>query len=407
MKKVFSGVLASAMVLSMGASAFADISFSSNSNNSADWPNEFGFGGKLTVLDSENAVLSDINLDDSERITVYPGSTIYMPLYHNVLASEPVVGESGEPEVGVVQYKGKIDKNWKINFVEKSKRFLETAEFYKASNTDKNLTNNGVYVKVTVVDELDSVEKEEINYGVFISEKGTQNKTAQAYVKGDFSNPMAPNYVDFDWANQVYSKTVWEVEKGTDGTATFNFNDDASYTVKMFGEEKVLLDLTRDYDKNLLTKYNEDLEFFNFNGSHDTFSTTGTLSLPADKGVFVYENTKNGLNPITYTYNDDTEMVEFKTRTLNNYVISPKELDTTLSPDSDSDNNDSNNDSNSGSDNTENDSNSEQDYFGGNSSSNSGSGDKTNPSTGADDFVGAAAALAVVSLVAGVALLKK
>lgn len=401
MKKVFSSVVASAMVLSLGASAFADISFSSNSNNSAEWPNEFAFSASPIVLDEENII---INSDDSDKITVYPGSTIYMPLTHNVLeTAEPVIGESGEPEIGVVEYKGKIDKNWKINFVEKSKRFLETAEFYKAKSEDKALKNNAVYVKVSVIEELDSVEKEEIDYGVFISEKGTQNKTPQNYVKGDFSNPMAPNYIDFDWANQVYSKTVWEAEKGTDGTATFNFNEDASFSVKMFGEEKVLLDLTRDYDKNLLTKYNEDLEFFNFNGSHDTFSTTGILSISADDGVFVYENSKNGLKPVAYTYNEDTETIEFKTRTLGNYVVSPKELDVDLIED-DSTADDSTNDSTTD---DSNDVNGEQDYLGGGSNSGSTGSDKENPSTGAEDFVGVAAALMVVSMVAGVALLKK
>ena len=46
MKKVLSVALASAMVLGMGANAFA-ISYNSGSNDKADWPDNFKFDGEL------------------------------------------------------------------------------------------------------------------------------------------------------------------------------------------------------------------------------------------------------------------------------------------------------------------------------------------------------------------------
>ena len=46
MKKVLSVALASAMVLGMGANAFA-ITYNTGSNDTADWPSSFKFDGSL------------------------------------------------------------------------------------------------------------------------------------------------------------------------------------------------------------------------------------------------------------------------------------------------------------------------------------------------------------------------
>lgn len=402
MKKVLSLSLASAMVLTMGTAAFADFSFGSNSSSNADWPNEFGFGGKLVVTYNDEAVTTE--LGDSNNITIYPGSKIYMPLYHNVEAvvgeSTPTIGESGEAVTGFIPYKGKIDKNWRVNFIEKSKRFIETAEFYKANSDDKNLTKDAVYIKVDVVEELDSINEETINFGVFVAEKGSNNRTKQVYVKGDFSNPIAPNKVDFDWANQVNGPMIWEVAKDEDGTAVFNFGDDATYTVKMFGEEKVLLNLSRDHDKKLITKYDTDMEFYNFKGTQDSFTSVGTLSIPVgDEDVYVYENVNGALKPLEFTFNSENEAVELKTRNLGNYVITTSELDIDYSEEVEEETEED--DSDDRFTNTD-------DNFGGSTGNGSGgSSVKPNPNTGADSMVGAAAAMAVLSLAGGAAMLKK
>lgn len=389
MKKILTLSLASAMVLSMSTGAFADISFGSNSSSTADWPNEFGFAGNLLVFDGD-AILST-EIGESNSITIHPGNTIYMPLYHNVIGDGIVtIGESA-PTTGVIPYKGKIDKNWKVNFVEKSKRFIDTAEFYRAKTDDKNLVDGAVYIKVEVVEELDSVKKETINYGVYVSEKGGKNKTKQVYVKGDFSNPTAPNFVDFEWSNQVSGPMVWEVEKNDDGTAIFDFEDEATYSVKMFGSEKVLLNLSRTYDKKIVSKYDVDMEFYNFKGDHDSFSAVGVLSVPGDKNSYAYEIVKGGLKPVDYSYNSEDETIEIKTRVLGSYVVSEKELEIEV----DEEEVETEKPSTDGS--------------GNNSTGNgsTGSTNKPNPSTGANSMVDAAVALAAVSMVGGVALLKK
>ena len=82
MKKVLSVALASAMVLGMGANAFA-ISYSTGSNDEADWPDNFQFDGQLFVTDKDGNIIEEAStaLNDSESVDFEPGDTIWMPLY--------------------------------------------------------------------------------------------------------------------------------------------------------------------------------------------------------------------------------------------------------------------------------------------------------------------------------------
>ena len=82
MKKVLSVALASAMVLGMGANAFA-ISYSTGSNNEADWPEKFQFDGELFVTNKDGDIIeeSTTELNDSEAVDFEPGDVIWMPLY--------------------------------------------------------------------------------------------------------------------------------------------------------------------------------------------------------------------------------------------------------------------------------------------------------------------------------------
>ena len=82
MKKVLSVAMASAMVLSMGANAFA-ISYSTGSNEKADWPEKFQFAGSLFVTDKDGNIIkeSTTELNDSESVDFQPGDVIWMPLF--------------------------------------------------------------------------------------------------------------------------------------------------------------------------------------------------------------------------------------------------------------------------------------------------------------------------------------
>lgn len=387
MKKFVSAAIVTAMIASMGVSALADVSFGSGANADVAWPQDFGFGDKLTVLRDGQAT----QYGQDEKISLNPGDTIYMPLTHSALVEEtpetPETPEAPEtPETpeepaaqaevqATVPYSGKVDRDWRIKF--SAGKHVKNASFYTATAKDSNLTPGALYVKVEMDQQLDSLKTETLSYGVYINENGSSNKTERVTVKADFANVYGGD-VSFDFINFVGGASIWEVKEERSGNAIFDFGGEASFDVTMYDGEKVLLDLVRDYNRDVaIANEDADLEFYNFRGSHDEFARKGTLSLPGDKDSYVYELINNKLYELDFDYNKKEGTLEIKTDSLGSYVVSDMELEAKeIAPEKPA-------------------------TKPGNDASNS---DKNNPSTGAADLSGVAAALAAVSVAAGAAL---
>ena len=401
MKKWIAFSMASAMLLTMSTAAFADIATGVVSEEKPGWPNEFGFGGQIKVMREEEVLSYD--LEENNKIDLQPGDDLYIPLYYTTAEGESVtIGASKEEMTGHVPYTGSIDKNWKINFIDKSKTIIESTDFYRAESKDSGLVKGALYIKAQTADSYNSLTDLEFNFGVYVSERYSQNKTEQIQIEGVFANPKADNLVDFDWENNVYEKAVWEVAEDQDGTTTFNFNDDAYFTVRMFGGDKVMLDFDRTYDKVIADRYIEDLYFYNFRGELDEFSATGTLTIPVEQEMFMYQIVNGALKATDAVYSEENEAMELKTRTLGNYVLTPTKLDISAEVETETPSTDVDNNGGSTSQ--------PAPGYGENSETNdylSGGSDKVNPETGADDLVGLMASLAVLSLVGGVALSRK
>ena len=401
MKKWIAFSMAAAMLLTMSTAAFADIATGVVSEEKPGWPNEFGFGGQIKVMREEEVLSYD--LEENNKIDLQPGDDLYIPLYYTTAEGESVtIGASKEEMTGHVPYTGSIDKNWKINFIDKSKTIIESTDFYRAESKDSGLVKGALYIKAQTVDSYNSLTDLEFNFGVYVSERYSQNQTEQIQIEGVFANPKADKLVDFDWENNVYEKAVWEVAEEQDGTATFNFNDDAYFTVRMFGGDKVMLDFDRTYDKAIADRYIEDLYFYNFRGELDEFSATGTLTIPVEQEMFMYQIVNGALKATDAVYSEENEAMELKTRTLGNYVLTPTKLDISAEVETETPSTDASNNGGSTSQ--------PAPGYGENSETNdylSGGSDKVNPETGADDLVGLMASLAVLSLVGGVALSRK
>lgn len=401
MKKWIAFSMASAMLLTMSTAAFADIATGVVSEEKPGWPNEFGFGGQIKVMREEEVLSYD--LEENNKIDLQPGDDLYIPLYYTTAEGESVtIGASKEEMTGHVPYTGSIDKNWKINFIDKSKTIIESTDFYRAESKDSGLVKGALYIKAQTADSYNSLTDLEFNFGVYVSERYSQNQTEQIQIEGVFANPKADKLVDFDWENNVYEKAVWEVAEDQDGTTTFNFNDDAYFTVRMFGGDKVMLDFDRTYDKAIADRYIEDLYFYNFRGELDEFSATGTLTIPVEQEMFMYQIVNGALKATDAVYSEENEAMELKTRTLGNYVLTPTKLDISAEVETETPSTDASNNGGSTSQ--------PAPGYGENSETNdylSGGSDKVNPETGADDLVGLMASLAVLSLVGGVALSRK
>lgn len=423
MKKYVSAALVAAMIASMGVGAMADVSFGSGTNSDVAWPTDFGFGDKLTVIGTDNSVTE---YTESQKISLKPGDTIYMPLTHSAVIEEspeetpeietpetespqtetpeleheigsdeengsideeipeevtpeeaaPITARNRETTTATVPYSGGVDKDWKIRF--SAGEFVNDAAFYTADADDTHLVNGALYIKVDMDSFLDSVDKETISYDVYISETGTRNKSGKGVVKADFENVKAGK-VSFDSINFVNEPAVWEVETEQSGKATFDFNGEAFFDVTMYDGEEVLLGLSRDYIREIgIANEDAQLDFYNFLGTNDEFIRKGTLSIYGDEDSYVYELIDGKLYDVKFRYNDDEETIEITTDELGHYVISDMELEAKdFKPSKPS------------------------------TDKNESTSDKNNPSTGADDFVGAAAALAVASVAAAGALALK
>ena len=103
MKKVLSVALASAMVLGMGANAFA-ITYNTGSNDTADWPSNFKFDGALFVTDKDGNIVTDATtaINDNEAVNFEPGDVIWMPLYANDQYAYTAEGSKGTDAIDAV-----------------------------------------------------------------------------------------------------------------------------------------------------------------------------------------------------------------------------------------------------------------------------------------------------------------
>ena len=118
MKKVLSVAMASAMVLGMGANAFA-IQYSTGSNEEAAWPSDFKFAGSLFVTDKDGNIVESTltDLNGKTRVDFQPGDTIWMPLYADNQRVYEVTG-SGESAPAVdarTEYVAAADGYFTVN----------------------------------------------------------------------------------------------------------------------------------------------------------------------------------------------------------------------------------------------------------------------------------------------------
>ena len=377
MKKVLSVLLAAAMVMGMSVSVFADHSWKPAGGTDVVDPvvNVLDFEG-LVVVERED--IGGWNVDyktfvAGSELNLEPGDNLYFPL----------LNAQG------TNYTGDIDPDWSINI--KGNVYVDGASYYTAPATGATSwgetgVNGYKYVKVEIADDLDATSTKTVKFELYIADEDYKNcETEHVIVEAKFANVKeAINEVDFDHTNDADEAAVWEVAKGAKGTATFDFDSVAYFTVKMVPEEKVTLNLSTAYSKAIdkLFDYEADLEFYNFKGSKDAFTKVGELFIPADEDTFIYEVVDGELVEIEATWTDEYTITDvtkeyegwvIETNELGYYVVSDIEAEIEVEAEVEA----------------------------------PVEAEKANPETGAADFVGAAVAMAVVSVAAAGALALK
>ena len=408
MKKVLSVLLAAAMVMGMSVTSFA-----------ADW--EWNGPTADTGLNADDIAIADAVVIERADGTIVktassaeaidelePGDDLYFPIdyshvHTNACCNIPVHHVAGGVHDGATTlnlkddckasftcktgaYTGKIDEEWVIK--SKSDKYVDSISFACYTGTAFSTSSTNMkkaydkYVKVALVDELDATSDVEVDFTLYIKD---DNKYTTNTVT--FDGALMGNYgVKWLYADDSESiidasyRTVWAADDKVEDIV-FDFDNDVYFGVTMIKDEKVVLNLSTSYDKEIDKLFDDaDLSFYNFQGSNDAFTKTGELFIPAEEETFIYEIVDGAIVEVEATYVTDEDILgmdiedgwKIETKELGYYVVADEELVV-----------------------AEEEVEAEVEA------------DKANPETGAADFVGAAVAMAVVSVAAAGALALK
>ena len=279
MKKVLSVALASAMVLGMGANAFA-ISYSTGSNNEADWPTDFQFDGELFVTNKDGDIIEEATteLNDNESVDFEPGDVIWMPLYADDQLSYDADWTEGKEDIDAIKniklddvvynttvvnseedyYYGQdgkwythveVDTSKNVLMTRDEQKDLEAAGFHAPSNPingwqywEKDVVNSidsGVPAagdKIWFDDEQRTVEKNSTRYYI----NGKQYKSEEAFedALADGEYTVDDVYVTVDVAkikgsDDEVGKPVVDHENGSRAYGHYTGNIDKNWSINL------------------------------------------------------------------------------------------------------------------------------------------------------------------------------
>ena len=279
MKKVLSVALASAMVLGMGANAFA-ISYSTGTNNEADWPKDFQFDGELFVTNTDGDIIEEATteLNDNESVDFEPGDVIWMPLYADDQLSYDADWTEGKEDIDAIKniklddvvynttvvnseedyYYGQdgkwythveADTSKNVLMTRDEQKDLEAAGFHAPSNPkndwnywEKDVVNSidsGVPAagdKIWFDDEQRTVEKNSTRYYI----NGKQYKSEEAFedALADGEYTVDDVYVTVDVAkikgsDDEVGKPVVDHENGSRAYGHYTGNIDKNWSINL------------------------------------------------------------------------------------------------------------------------------------------------------------------------------
>ena len=279
MKKVLSVALASAMVLGMGANAFA-ISYSTGTNNEADWPKDFQFDGELFVTNKDGDIIEEATteLNDNESVDFEPGDVIWMPLYADDQLSYDADWTEGKEDIDAIKniklddvvynttvvnseekyYYGQdgkwythveVDTSKNVLMTRDEQKDLEAAGFHAPSkpingwqNWEKDVVNSiasGVPAagdKIWFDDEQRTVEKNSTRYYI----NGKQYKSEEAFedALADGEYTVDDVYVTVDVAeiegsDDEVGKPVVDHENGSRAYGHYTGNIDKNWSINL------------------------------------------------------------------------------------------------------------------------------------------------------------------------------
>ena len=332
MKKIFALALAALMTASMATVAFAADEYAkaepvvgiNTSNQDID---------SVYVINSDNQAKDKVLNGQVNGKDLQGGDRIAYPLVlwsdktsDSINADKVDGGDKFEWYTVDSDYDKKVvaRADWKVGEAETSiekVKFADTKKPFGASS-------EYVYCLVVTLPENNTNKKVDVAGTVQVGRSASAAKNSLKEVEVEFTY-----YADAtDDAN--VDKDLIEGKTGIvdfskeSGEIDINFEDVATFTVDVDGQDKLNLAWNTTFDTDFGKKYDyANLEFITFEGK-PAFNKTGSLYIYAeDKNTFVYEATEDGAKAVKAEWNADYDAWEIKTRKLTSYVLSDVELD--------------------------------------------------------------------------------
>ena len=319
MKKSLALGLATAMIMSMGATALAK-------TDDSLYP-VGAISDSAYLYDSDNSV---VDLSTSVERAAY-GKTVYYPLLNKVEApATPYVYES-DAVSGI-----KIKSSWDMNG-----KLVKGVEVAKKKVTGE--AQKYIYFVAVTLAESNSTSSVDVVGTVEMRKSGSFDyEDMQLDVNLEVAYPVADDTVITE-DPQLFKEGAGFVGDSEE-EFSFDCDENSFFTVNTIGQSKLLLAATTDFDSKIADLYpNANLNFFYGNGA--TFNKTGVLTLAADEGSYLYQLKDDGMVRLNAEYDEYDEAFIIKTKTLGKYIISDTELKIVNLP---SDNNNSNSGNNGG-----------------------------------------------------------
>lgn len=316
MKKIFALALAAVMTAGMTTVAFADtgksgLALTNGNNNDA-----YIYYDK----DGKDGIKKDEVIKPEDDDVIKGGKTLYIPIFKSSKDTASLKTDAVTSKDDVEGWK--VDADWSVGKPAK-KPYITSVKI------------DGTYVYAVAIELPESENKAQDLVGditLYSTRTGNDgDKKDTNYTKDqrtvDFSIEYGFKTEAFDEVDDFADAQIVDFDD-VDGEETLDFGDYMSFEVNLDGQKKLNLKNNTDYQAEIADlDESANMDFINFVET-PSFNKVGTAYIYADADTFVYEVVDGKLKAIDADYNEDYEAWEFKTRTLGNYVISDKEIDT-------------------------------------------------------------------------------
>lgn len=268
--------------------------------------------------------------DEPDYEEIWPGSYIYVPVY--------AYEEEGDFHIAT-------DKEIKDNQVTLSYKVLQGEKYVDAitlvdGKKEKiNGLEAGTYAKITINTLHTGIGRTELNLKMVLSVK----KIAYPLTQVELDASLYNKTVDLR-ENTVYSAqspTQYYAINKFNGTPTFDFGGGIEYTAKVSSKSRYYMNLDKTDQPDITRQFPDAyLEYYNFKGDLDAFSSTGSLEIPVTRAkftvdkeagatVYAYEIIGNKLHTLRSdiaSFDSVKNILTIKTESLGNYVLSSTAL---------------------------------------------------------------------------------